>query len=136
MSARNAKRETPVSVSPLLAAPGRVHLTTIGARTGADRTVPLRGHPHGDGLVIVASNWGGPRNPGWYHNLRAHPDVRVAIDGRGIAMRARVARGAERERLFAAVKATAPQFGAYARKTKRTIPVVVLEPVGAARETK
>jgi len=113
-----------------------VQLTTIGARTGAERTVPLRGHPHGEGLVVVASNWGGPRNPGWYHNLRAHPDVRVAIDGRGIAMRARVARGAERERLFAAVKATAPQFGAYARKTKRTIPVVVLEPVGAARETK
>ena len=123
-------------MSPLLDAPARVQLTTIGARTGAERTVPLRGHPHGEGLVVVASNWGGPRNPGWYHNLRAHPDVRVAIDGRGIAMRARVARGAERERLFAAVKRAGPQFAAYERKTKRTIPVVVLEPVGAARETK
>jgi len=123
-------------VSPLLDVPGRVQLTTIGARTGAERTVPLRGHPHGEGLVIVASNWGGPRNPGWYHNLRAHPDVRVAIGGKGIAMRARVTSGAERERLFAAVKASAPQFGEYERKAKRTIPIVVLEPVGAVRQTK
>ena len=93
--------------------------------------MPLRGHPQGDGLLIVASNWGGPHNPGWYHNLRKHPDVRVKIGDRVLTMRARITRGAERDRLFAGVKAAGPQFADYERKTKRTIPVVMLEPSSA-----
>jgi hypothetical protein len=50
-----------------------VELTAVGARSKKPRTLPIIGMPDGDRLVLVASNYGQKRNPGWYHNLKAHP---------------------------------------------------------------
>ena len=58
-----------------------VHLTTTGARTGRASTVPVLGIPTPEGLAVIASNFGRPRQPGWYHNLRAHPDATVTVRG-------------------------------------------------------
>src|ERR1700736_2824352 len=58
-----------------------VMLTTTGARSGMPRTVPVLGLPTPDGLVVIASNYGSPRHPGWYHNLRANPEGQVSVGG-------------------------------------------------------
>ena len=107
-------------------------LTTTGAKSGQTRVNPLAFTRDGHNYVVIASKGGAPSHPDWYRNLVAHPDVTVEVstsDGsRRFAARARVARGAERDRLFAAQAAVMPGFAEYQRKTSRQIPVVVLEP--------
>ncbi|MBV9328275.1 MAG: nitroreductase family deazaflavin-dependent oxidoreductase [Chloroflexi bacterium] len=107
-------------------------LTTTGAKSGQTRVNPLAFTRDGHNYVVIASKGGAPSHPDWYRNLVAHPDVTVEVstsDGsRRFAARARVAQGAERDRLFAAQAAVMPGFAEYQRKTSRQIPVVVLEP--------
>src|SRR3954464_3384788 len=83
-----------VSCSPV------VMLTTTGARSGQPRTVPVLGLPTDDGLVVIASNFGQRRHPGWYHNLRANPEGEVAVDGTKRRFRAVEAEGERRERIW------------------------------------
>ena len=64
-----------VSTSRVLAGVPTVRLTTTGAKTGLDRTVPVMGIPDGENWVLIASNWGGDSHPAWYHNLSANPEV-------------------------------------------------------------
>jgi deazaflavin-dependent oxidoreductase (nitroreductase family) len=108
-----------------------VLLHTIGARTGADRVNPLVYGRDGDNLVIFASRGGAPTHPDWFHNLVAHPDVTVEVGTDTVPVRARVAEGDERERLWARQKELMPGFAEYEAKTTRQIPVIVLEPVPA-----
>lgn len=102
-------------------------LTTTGARSGAERTTPLGYVRHGDALVLVASNLGGPRHPAWYHNLLAQPVVRVEVGTRTFEALAVPAEGARRDELFAHAVRMAPGYGDYQARTSRTLPVVVLE---------
>ncbi|MFJ8195034.1 nitroreductase/quinone reductase family protein [Streptomyces sp. NPDC096094] len=102
-------------------------LTTTGARSGASRTTPLGYVRHGDSLLVVGSNLGGPRHPGWYHNLLARPVVQVEIGTRSFEALAVPAEGARREELFAHVVRAAPGYGDYQAGTDRLLPVVVLE---------
>lgn len=99
-----------------------------GARTGAARINPLVYLRDGERYVVFASKAGAPANPDWYHNLRAHPDTSIEVGNDMIAVVASEAGGAERDRLFGAQVQAMPQFGDYAKKTSRTIPVVVLTP--------
>jgi deazaflavin-dependent oxidoreductase (nitroreductase family) len=104
-------------------------LHTRGARSGAARVTPLGYLDLGDGsLAIFASFAGEPRNPDWYHNLLAHPDVVVEIGADTRAVRAREVRGAERDRIWSRQKAEMPLYAAFEARTDRVIPVVVLEP--------
>jgi deazaflavin-dependent oxidoreductase (nitroreductase family) len=112
-----------------------VLLHHTGAKSGTEYISPLRALPLPDGAwVITASNGGRDTHPAWYHNLRANPDTVAETPGeddvRTLRVTARVADGAERERLFADLVAAAPAFGDYQKATSRRIPVVVLEPVG------
>ncbi|NEA14942.1 nitroreductase/quinone reductase family protein [Streptomyces halstedii] len=102
-------------------------LTTTGARSGAEHTTPLGYVRHGDALVLVGSNLGGPRHPAWYHNLLAHPVVRVEVGTRTFQALAVPAEGARRDELFAHAVRMAPGYGDYQARTSRTLPVVVLE---------
>ncbi|MFA3876468.1 nitroreductase/quinone reductase family protein [Streptomyces sp. MMCC 100] len=102
-------------------------LTTTGARSGASRTTPLGYVRHGDSLLVVGSNLGGPRHPGWYHNLLAHPVVRVEVGTSSFEALAVPAEGDRREELFAHVVRVAPGYGDYQAGTGRLLPVVVLE---------
>ena len=105
-----------------------VELTTTGARTGLPRTMPIVGIPDGDRLVLVASYYGSPKHPAWYHNLRAHPECTVRYRGRELAMRAYEAEGEERDRLWALDLTVYPTRARYAEWSGRRIPVMVLEP--------
>ena len=109
-------------------------LTTVGARTGKERTTPVMYHRDGERYVVVASKSGAPDNPGWYNNLKANPVAKVEV---GIAkgtetfkVMAREAEGEERERLYAERVAIAPGYGEYPRMTSRQIPVMILERIG------
>ena len=86
--------------------------------------------PYGDNYLAVASKGGAPKNPLWYHNLLAHPDVAAEIGTTTVKLRARVAEGAERDQIWAAQKTANPGFAGYEQQTARQIPVVILEPPG------
>ncbi|MFE1586346.1 nitroreductase/quinone reductase family protein [Streptomyces sp. NPDC058737] len=102
-------------------------LTTTGARSGVSRTTPLGYVRHGDSLLVVGSNLGGPRHPGWYYNLLAHPLVRVEVGTASFEALAVPAEGERREELFAHVVREAPGYGDYQAGTSRPLPVVMLE---------
>ncbi|MEQ7004847.1 nitroreductase/quinone reductase family protein [Actinopolymorpha sp. B17G11] len=118
-------------------------LTTGGARTGRPHTTPATYARDGDRLVIFASNAGGPRNPDWYHNLLADPNVVVEIGEQGEVrthlVLAEPLHGEERDRLYALQAQRVPAYAEYQAMTSRRIPVVALRPVdltgGADRVT-
>jgi deazaflavin-dependent oxidoreductase (nitroreductase family) len=99
-----------------------------GAKSGTERVNPLAYRRDGDSYVVFASKGGAPTNPDWYHNLRANPATQIEVGTDVVDVKARVANGEERERLFDAQKRDHPGFAEYERNTTRKIPVVVLEP--------
>ena len=102
-------------------------LTTTGAKSGLPRTTPLNYSTDGDRIVVIASNAAAPTHPDWYYNLLAHPDATIELGAERFAVRARVAEGPERERLFNAQAALMPFFAEYQQQTARQIPVVIFE---------
>jgi deazaflavin-dependent oxidoreductase (nitroreductase family) len=103
-------------------------LTTLGRTSGEPRTVPLI-YAEDDGrFVVVASKGGAPSHPGWYLNLRKHPEVEVQVKDVVFRARARTAEHDERERLWRLASAQWPDYDEYVTRTDREIPVVVLEP--------
>ena len=108
-----------------------VKLTTIGKKSGQRRSTMLTSPlVEGDNVVLVASYGGDDRNPAWYGNLAANPDVEIVMNGASRKMHARVAEGDERTRLWEALTAEHANYAGYQRKTSRQIPVIVLEPAG------
>ncbi len=104
-------------------------LRTKGRRTGQPRTSALLYVPDGDAYVVIASKGGDPHHPGWFHNLSATPDVEIQVGRTRIPVRARIADGDERARLWAkADEVNKGQYATYQARTTREIPVVVLEP--------
>ena len=100
-----------------------------GAKSGQPRTVPLLYTPRGDEFVLVASKAGAATHPSWYHNLKAHPEVEVEVDGERLAVSAREAAGAERDELWRMVNDNYDGYEAYQRRASgRQIPVIVLSP--------
>ena len=103
-------------------------LRTVGRRTKEPRTAALLYVPEGDAYVVIASKGGAPQHPGWFHNLSAQPKVEIQVGRERIPVRARVAEGEERARLWArADEINQGQYAAYQSRTSRVIPVVVLE---------
>lgn len=102
-------------------------LTTTGARSGAEHTVPLGCVPHGEVPLVVASAAGADHHPAWYHNLLKHPLVRVELGDEVFTAIAVPAEGERRDRLFAHVVRAVPGYASYQAKTNRTLPVVALE---------
>lgn len=107
-----------------------VMLTTTGRKSGKSRTTMLTSPvQEGETIVLVASYGGDPRHPAWFLNLRDNPDVEVNMRGRKRRMRARVASGEEKARLWPDVTKAYRGYGQYQRRTERDIPVVILEAV-------
>ncbi|ASU85866.1 nitroreductase family deazaflavin-dependent oxidoreductase [Nocardiopsis gilva YIM 90087] len=102
-------------------------LTTTGAKSGSEHTVPLGFIRDGDQLLVVASAAGAPQHPVWYHNLLANPLVQVEIGTEQFEAIAVPAEGERRDRLFAHVVREQPGYGDYQARTDRILPVVVLE---------
>jgi F420H(2)-dependent quinone reductase len=108
--------------------PPTLLLTHVGAKSAQKRISPLtytRGE--GDDLVLVASKGGYPKNPAWFHNLKAHPDTEVQVGREHRQVHARVATPEERERLWPRVVDNYGGYAEYQKRTERTIPLVILE---------
>lgn len=102
-------------------------LHSTGARSGKERVSPMMYQAVGDRFAVFASKAGADTNPDWYHNLRAHPDVRVEVGAETVEVTARVLDPEERERIWEEQKARYPGFADYEAKTDRVIPVVMLD---------
>jgi deazaflavin-dependent oxidoreductase (nitroreductase family) len=102
-----------------------------GAKSGVERVAPLVYRADGDRYVVFGSKGGAPTHPHWYRNLVANPDTVVEVGTETIPVRARVAEGDERERIWSKQKQAMPGFADYEAKIagKREIPVVILERV-------
>jgi deazaflavin-dependent oxidoreductase (nitroreductase family) len=103
-------------------------LEHVGAKSGRQRTTPLAYVEDGRDVVLVASKGGHPRNPAWFHNLRANPDTTVQIGRERRAVHARVADPDERARLWPKAVAAYAGYRGYQERTQRQIPLVILEP--------
>ena len=105
-------------------------LTVPGAKSGVVRTMALVYHRDGDRYVIAASKGGAPSHPAWYHNLVKHREAEVQVGTEKFRVRATpIPKGPERDRLYEAHGDNFAAFRDYPKKTKRVIPVVVLERV-------
>jgi deazaflavin-dependent oxidoreductase (nitroreductase family) len=107
-------------------------LRTVGRRSGTPRTTALLYVPDGDARVVFAFGDDPHRHPGWLHNLLAAPTAEIQVGRRRIAVRAHVAQGSERTRLWAAADAVHPDFRRHRERAEREIPVVVLEMTGVS----
>jgi deazaflavin-dependent oxidoreductase (nitroreductase family) len=105
-------------------------LTTIGRKSGAERTTAVAWFPGGDGTwLVVASAAGAARNPAWYHNIAAHPDrVQIELAGRKTAVTAEQLTGTAREQAWQQITAAQPRYANYQQKTDRELPVIRLAP--------
>jgi deazaflavin-dependent oxidoreductase (nitroreductase family) len=104
-------------------------LHTVGAKTGTARTASLSYARDGADYLIVASKGGDPKAPGWYHNLKANPNVEINVGPKRFGVTARPVLPADPDyaRLWQIVnKNNSNRYEAYQTKTSRPIPVVVL----------
>jgi deazaflavin-dependent oxidoreductase (nitroreductase family) len=109
--------------------PSMLLLDHVGAKSGVKRTSPLLYFDDGPNLVIIASKGGHPRQPAWFHNLRANPETTAQVGSERRPVRARVATPEERRRLWPQAVKTYGNYAQYQRRTERQIPVVILEPL-------
>ena len=110
----------------------KVTLTTTGRRSGQSRAVPLYAWEDGDRLVVVGSRGGAASDPDWARNLRAHPRATVKHGREVREVSATEVDDADRERLWKLVCEAFPLYASYQRKTRRVIPLFVLETVDGA----
>jgi F420H(2)-dependent quinone reductase len=110
----------------------QVRVTTTGRRSGDARAVTLYAFDDGERLVIVGSRGGAAKDPAWAANLRDEPSATVKVGREERAVHAIEVDGPERDRLWERVCADFPLYATYQRRTKRTIPLFVLEPVGSS----
>jgi deazaflavin-dependent oxidoreductase (nitroreductase family) len=105
-------------------------LTTVGRRSGEERTSPLGWFAGKDSSWLVdAAAAGAPKNPAWYYNLAANPDqVRIEVPGRKVAVIAEQLHGADRDEAWHQITTAAPQFRKYQEQTDRELPVIRLVP--------
>lgn len=104
-------------------------VTTKGAKSGKTRRIALIHLPHGDNKLLVASQGGMPKNPVWYYNIKAHPEVRIMVDGEEKTYHARQVSDEEKAALWPHLVSLYPDFDEYQARTDRNIPVFSCEPV-------
>jgi len=104
-------------------------LTTTGRRSGRQRSSALIYGRSGDDYLVVGSRGGSDFHPAWYLNLQANPDVMVRVKGDVFPARARTATKEEKPALWKIMTSVWPDYDEYQKKTRREIPVVVLERV-------
>jgi len=107
-----------------------IQLTTIGAKSGLMRTMPLVSLFDGEKIALIGSNFGQKHNPGWYYNLKAQPKCTIQVGGRRVEYSARQADGEERDKYWQMAVSFYKGYDLYKiRAAHRQIPVMVLEPV-------
>lgn len=104
-------------------------LSVKGRKSGLWRRTALIYGRDGANYIVVASKGGSPTHPIWYLNLLANPDAEIQVGAQTFRVRAHVAEGEERAKLWQTMSAIWPDYNNYQKKTDRQIPVIVLEPV-------
>ena len=117
------------SLTSILSGIPVVVLTTIGARSGEPRTVPLLGVIKDEKIFLIASNWGQAHHPGWYYNLKANPEAEISIGKNTGPYIARDATDAEREEYWAEAVKMYMGYAEYKKRVStRKIPMFILTP--------
>jgi deazaflavin-dependent oxidoreductase (nitroreductase family) len=104
-------------------------LTATGRKSGKQRTVPLMYIRDGSAYVITASAGGADRHPGWFFNVRSHPQATIQVKDKQIQVMAEVAGPEKKRELWARLVEVAPNFAGYQKRTSRDIPMVILYPL-------
>ncbi|TMD92994.1 MAG: nitroreductase family deazaflavin-dependent oxidoreductase [Chloroflexi bacterium] len=125
-------RRTSSPKAPVMMGFPIILLTTIGSRTGLERTQVLGGFSDGeDAWLVVASKSGAATHPAWFINLAKSPDkIWIEVGNRKLRVVAESLKGQARLDALARVAAVAPRYGEYPKKTDREIPVIRLTPAG------
>jgi deazaflavin-dependent oxidoreductase (nitroreductase family) len=103
-------------------------VTMTGAKSGRTLTIPLMYVPHDEGVLLVASQGGAPKNPVWFRNLIKHPDIEVEHRGTPLRLHARLADPVEKEGLWPICDRHYAPYADYRARTTRDIPMFVCEP--------
>ena len=103
-------------------------LTVRGRKSDIERTVPLVYFSDGDDVILMASSFGRPKLPAWYHNVTANPDVTLTAGGVSECYRATEVEGPARDALYEKAKRVYEGYGIYEQKTAgvRRVPVLRL----------
>ncbi|MGR8947284.1 MAG: nitroreductase family deazaflavin-dependent oxidoreductase [Gammaproteobacteria bacterium] len=124
-----------ISVPQLVTGLPCVRLTSVGAKSGVERTIPTIGVPDGENVALICSNWGQSRNPGWYYNLKKHPQAELAFvttDGKsheGAYTATEIVDDSEYERLWQKACAVYIGYPKYrVRAANRRIPIMLMQP--------
>jgi len=104
-------------------------VTMTGAKSGKTRRLPLIHIAHGENKLLVASSGGMPKNPVWYYNIKAHPEIQIMADGQEKTYRARQVDDEEKAALWPVLLDVYPDFDEYQARTDRNIPVFSCEPI-------
>ena len=107
---------------------GAMRVTTIGRRSGQERSVIVFYIEDGPNLVALAMNGWGEVEPAWWLNLQAHPQARVQLRDGSREVVAHAATGQERARLWDRWRSLEKNLDGYARRRSTETAVVVLEP--------
>ena len=105
-------------------------LVTKGRKSGEKYLFPLFYGESGGSYFVIASKGGAPDHPGWFKNMLVHPDVEIQVGTKTMKAKARIAKGAERAKLWEQAVGFFTPYAEYQKKAgDREIPVVVLDPV-------
>ncbi|MDH3200468.1 MAG: nitroreductase family deazaflavin-dependent oxidoreductase [Myxococcales bacterium] len=104
-------------------------LSVTGRKSGKKRSTPLVYFQDGDSYVVVGSDGAAKRDPQWWKNLQVDPSGEIRVGRKKFPMKATLATGTERERLWEIGKTVNPMWAKYQARTQRELPVVVLTPV-------
>lgn len=107
-------------------------VTMKGARSGRTLTLPLMYVPYRNGILLVASQGGAPKNPAWYHNLVKHPEIEIDHRGHHMRLRARLASAEEKAGLWPICDEHYRPYADYRKRTDRDIPIFICEPLEGA----
>ncbi|GIE32562.1 hypothetical protein Ait01nite_056070 [Actinoplanes italicus] len=121
-----------LSVTGWRTAPPTLLLTTRGRRSGQLRERPLLYARDGDAYVVVGSNWGQARHPGWSANLLAVAAGTITVDGETTGVRAVLLEGSERDRVWPLLLRVWPAYRDYDARSGRSLRIFRLEPVRSA----
>lgn len=108
---------------------GALSLTTIGRKSGRERSVIVGYLEDGPNLVLLAMNGWDEGHPAWWLNLEAHPEAVVQLtDKHPRPVHARRVEGEERDRLWQRWAEVQPDLDGFAGLRSTETPVIVLEP--------
>lgn len=107
-----------------------VLMYTVGAKTGQSRPVPLQYYPsYPEGILVLGSNNGQAKAPGWYYNLKAYPDIDIQVGRERRRVHAEELPPERCAEVWPAMRKQNPAIEAYAIKAGRALPIVLLRTV-------